>query len=68
MIGLEKSKKKRGKRSRRMKTDVNATDVDICILCGRKIKDSDIKIMVGGYSRYAHMECIAKYQLNMLRR
>jgi ferredoxin len=39
---------------------------DRCVLCGRKFKDKDVKIMVGGHFRYAHMECVTSYSFSVI--
>jgi ferredoxin len=37
-----------------------------CVLCGRRFKDKDVKIMVGGRFRYAHMECVTSYSFSVM--
>jgi len=37
-----------------------------CVLCGRRFKDKDVKIMVGGHFRYAHMECVTSYSFSVM--
>jgi ferredoxin len=37
-----------------------------CVLCGRRFKDKDVKIMVGGHFRYAHMECVTTYSFSVM--
>jgi ferredoxin len=39
---------------------------DRCVLCGRRFKDKDVKIMVGGHFRYAHMECVTSYSFSVI--
>ena len=39
---------------------------DRCVLCGRKFKGKDVKIMVGGHFRYAHMECVTSYSFSVM--
>jgi len=39
---------------------------DRCVLCGRRFKSDDVKVMIGGYFSYAHMECVAKYSFSVI--
>ncbi len=37
-----------------------------CVLCGRRFKSNDVKVMIGGHFRYAHMECATSYSFSMM--
>jgi len=37
-----------------------------CVLCGRRFKSDDVKVMIGGDFRYAHMECVARYSFSIM--
>ena len=66
-----RSKKSRGTKKRKEKVIGEYVEVvdrgpDRCVLCGRKFKDKDVKIMVGGHFRYAHMECVTSYSFSVI--
>jgi hypothetical protein len=64
-------KSKRTKKKREEKVIGEYVEVvdrgpDRCVLCGRKFKDEDVKVMVGGHFRYAHMECVVNYSFSVM--
>jgi hypothetical protein len=66
-----RSRKSRGTKKRKEKVIGEYVEVvdrgpDRCVLCGRKFKDKDVKIMVGGHFRYAHMECVTSYSFSVM--
>jgi ferredoxin len=69
---LKKSRKSRGiKKKSKEKVIGEYVEVvdrgpDRCVLCGRRFKDKDVKIMVGGHFRYAHMECVTTYSFSVM--
>jgi ferredoxin len=72
---LKKSRRSRKSRERKKKGEekVIGEYVEVvdrgpnrCVLCGRRFKDKDVKIMVGGHFRYAHMECVTSYSFSVI--
>ena len=67
---MKKSRKSRGKKRRDKIIGEYVKVVDRgpnrCVLCGGRFKDNDVKIMVGGHFRYAHMECVARYSFSVM--
>jgi ferredoxin len=68
---FRRSRKSRGTKKRKEKVIGEYIEVvdrgpDRCVLCGRKFKDKDVKIMVGGHFRYAHMECVTSYSFSVI--
>jgi len=66
-----RSRKSRGTKKRKEKVIGEYIEVvdrgpDRCVLCGRRFKDKDVKIMVGGHFRYAHMECVTSYSFSVI--
>ena len=67
---MKKSRKSRSKKKRDKIIGEHVKIVDRgpnrCVLCGRKFKDNDVKIMVGGHFRYAHIECVARRSFSVI--
>ncbi|MCL7384527.1 MAG: hypothetical protein LZ173_05675 [Thaumarchaeota archaeon] len=72
---MKKSRRSRKSRERKKKGEekVIGEYVEVvdrgpnrCVLCGRRFKDKDVKIMVGGHFRYAHMECVTSYSFSVI--
>ena len=67
---MKKSRKSRSKKKRDKIIGEYVKVVDRgpnrCVLCGRKFYDNDVKIMVGGHFRYAHMECVVRYSFSVI--
>ena len=66
-----RSRKSRGTKKRKEKVIGEYIEVvdrgpNRCVLCGRRFKDKDVKIMVGGHFRYAHMECVTTYSFSVM--
>jgi hypothetical protein len=37
-----------------------------CVLCGRRFRSHDVKVMIGGHFRHAHMECVTSYSFSAM--
>ena len=37
-----------------------------CALFGGRFKSNDVKVMIGGHFRCAHMECVTRYSFSVM--
>ena len=70
---MKKSRKSRKKKDGGRRGKITGEYVKVvdrgpnkCVLCGRKFKSDDVKVMIGGHFRYAHMECVARYSFSVM--
>ena len=65
-----RSKKKKSRKSRSKSIGEYVKVVDRgpnkCVLCGRRFKRNDVKVMIGSHFMYAHIECVTSYSFSMM--